>query len=235
MKPFVATVFLFCSLLVQSETALAQGVYMTRGENGPVFSDKPAPGAREVSLKPLTVVAPPKESASTASAPPSVAVGNSPKPETAAAAYRSFSVVSPENDGSVAANTAFLAVRLAVDPALQLGEQHAFVVSINGRLVSQRFTATEFMIPPEFWGDALAQSGQSMQLDASIVDGSGQVLKKAAPVRFYLRYVTILNNPNLNNPHRHLPQPRVLPKPTQHQAKPERDPAVGASIGKADK
>ena len=230
MKPFVTTGFLFCFLLLQSGALLAQGVYMTRGENGPVFSDKPVPGAREVSLKPLTVVAPPKESASTASATSSAAIDNSPKPETAAVAYRGFFVVSPEDGGSVVANTAFLEVRVAVEPALQLGERHAFMVSINGRPVNQRFTANEFTIPPEFWGDALAQAGQSMQLDASIVDGSGQVLKKAAPVRFYPRYVTILNNP-----HRHVPPPMVLPKPPQHKPKPERGPAVGASIGGADK
>ena len=119
MKPFAATVFLFCSLLVQSETVPAQGVYMTRGEKGPIFSDKPAPGAREVTLQPLTVVAPPKESGPTASATSSAAINDSQKPETAAATYRSFSVVSPENGGSVAANTAFFEVRVAVDPALQ--------------------------------------------------------------------------------------------------------------------
>jgi len=230
MKPFVTTVFLFCFLLLQSVTSLAKGECMPRGEKGPVFSDKPAPGAREVTLQPLTVVAPPKESASTASATPSAAIGNSPKPETATAAYRSFAVVSPENDGSVVANTAFFEVRVAVDPALQLGERHAFTVSINGRSVNQRFTATEFTIPPEFWGDVLAQGSQSMQLDASIVDGSGQVLKQAAPVRFYPRYVTILNNPN-----RHLPLPLVMPKAPQPRPKHEHDPAVGASIGKADK
>jgi hypothetical protein len=149
-----------------------------------------------VTLQPLTVVAPPKESSATTSTPSSALTSDSPRPETAAAAYRSFSVVSPENDGSVVANTAFFEVRVVVDPPLQLGERHAFTVSINGRPVSQRFTSTEFTIPPEFWGDALAQASQSMQLDASIVDGGGQVLKKAAPVRFYLRYVSILNNPN---------------------------------------
>jgi hypothetical protein len=230
MKPFAATVFLFYFLLLQSGAVPAQGVYMTRGEKGPIFSDKPAPGAREVTLQPLTVVAPPKESGPTASATSSAAINDSQKPETAAATYRSFSVVSPENGGSVAANTAFFEVRVAVDPALQLGERHAFAGSINGRPVNQRFTATEFTIPPEFWGDALAQAGQSMQLDASIVDGSGQGLKKTAPVRFYLRYVTILNNPN----HR-VPPLIILPKSPQHKAKPERDPAVGASIGRTDK
>lgn len=230
MKSCVKAVVLFCFLLLQSGVLPAQGVYVTRGEKGPVFSDKPAPGAREVILQPLTVVASPKESGSTASATSTAAISDSPRPETATATYRSFSVVSPENDGSVVANSAFFEVRVAVDPPLQLGERHTFTVSINGRPVGQRFTSTEFTIPPEFWGDALAQASQSMQLDASIVDGSGQVLKKAAPVRFYLRYATLLNNPNYR-----VPPPVVLPKSPQPRPKPEREPTVGASIGKADK
>ena len=56
MKPFSAMVFLFVVLLVQSAGVQAQGVYMTPGPNGPVFSDKPQPGAQEVTLKPLNVV-----------------------------------------------------------------------------------------------------------------------------------------------------------------------------------
>lgn len=34
----------------------AQGVYVTPGENGPLFSDKPRAGSREVRLRPLSVI-----------------------------------------------------------------------------------------------------------------------------------------------------------------------------------
>jgi hypothetical protein len=193
--------FALVFLSVFATPSQAQGVYVTPGEKGPVFSDKPQPGSRELPLKPLNVMnAPPPSpvSAKVADKP----VSESEKIGVAVSPYRHFSVLSPENDGSVVANTAIFEVRLMLDPPLQLGDGHAFRVSINGRDVGQRFTATEFMIPPEFWGSQIPPANQSMQLDARIVDGNDAVLKKAEAVRFFLRYVTILN-----------PAGRPLPKP----------------------
>ena len=178
----------------------AQGVYKSQGAQGPVFSDKPQPGAREVSLPPLNVIESPGERASPT--PPRAAEGRATS-EPEAPAYRSFAVVFPENDGSVVANTAVFEVRVAVDPPLQLGARHAITVSLNGQPVGRRFTATEFMIPPEFWGDTLPPPNQRMQLDAAIVDGDGRVLRQAAPVSFFLRHASRLNLP----PH---PQPRPV-------------------------
>ena len=207
MKSFTTTVF--CALLTLSAVVQAQGVFVTQGENGPVFSDKPQPGAKEVTLRPLSVVAPPKEFKVVA--PPPAAPANPDDGKTTDAqpfSYHRFSVVSPEHNGSIVANTAVFEVRVAVDPPLQLGEGHAFSVKLNGQGVGQRFTATEFMIPPEFWGDALPPPNQTVQLDASIIDADGQVLKKAAPIRFVLRYATIMTRP------RHpVPLPSVPPKP----------------------
>ena len=175
----------------------AQGVYVKQGPNGPVFSDQPAPGAKEVTLKPLNVMpAPPAEAKETNEAGPKVVTVDTTKPASALSSdYDRFQIVSPENDGSTVANTAVFEVRLAVNPPLRLADQHAFVISLNGRLVNQRFTATEFMVPPEFW-EELPPPNQEMQLDASIIDGKGQILKRADPVRFYLRYTTVYQNPN---------------------------------------
>jgi hypothetical protein len=128
------------------------------------------------------------------------------EPQPAVPAYQKFSIVSPENDGSVLANTALFEVRVAVEPPLQLGEGHAVTVSINGRPVGQRFTAGEFMIPPEFWGDTLPPANQRHQLDAAIVDRNGAVLRRAEPVTFHLRYVAGLQ-------HRHAPRPVPMPIP----------------------
>ena len=194
MKPLLILVI----LLLQCPALQAQGVYVTPGANGPVFSDKPQPGAREVSLPPLNVVAPPavKESAK-AEAKESV------RTDAAPFVYRAFSIVQPENDGSMLANTALFEVRVAVDPPLQIGAGHAFAVSIDGRAVGQRFTANEFIIPPEFWGDTVPPPGQRLQLDAAIVDRDGRVLSKADPVRFFMRYAPALNRPR---------QPVALPR-----------------------
>ena len=182
----------FWSLLVFAVVAQAQDIYVIDGKNGPQYSNRPQPGAREVALPPINVAVPPE---TTTPKSPAVA-GETPATRDAAPpAYRTFAIVWPENDGSVLANTAVFEVRLAVDPPLRLGDGHAFMVRINGRTVEQRFTASEFMIPPEFWGDALPPPNQLMQLDARIVDADGREIVGTTPVRFYLRHATLRKSP----------------------------------------
>ena len=213
MKPLLIIV-----ILLHCPALQAQGVYVTPGANGPVFSDKPQPGAREVILPPLNVVAPPPQLTTPAAKEGGKAEAKeSVRPEVAPFVYRAFSIVQPENDGSMLANTALFEVRVAVDPPLQLGEGHAFAVSIDGRRVGQRFAANEFMIPPEFWGDVVAPPGQRLQLDAAIVDGDGRELRKADPVSFFMRYALPPKRP------RHPLPPLRLPVRTPDQA-------VGAAI-----
>lgn len=212
VAPFIIVVGL-CST-----GAPAQGIYVSPGDNGPLFSNRPQPGAKEILLPPLTVVAPAKEvkipppvSGPSATNGPSSA---SERPSGAAAlpVYRSFSIIYPENDGSVLANTAIFEVRVAIDPPLQIGEGHAVVVSVNGQPVEQRFTADEFMLPPELWTATLPPPNQRIQLDASIVDLNGQLLRKATPIRFFMRHATIRNRPQ-----------GLLPRP---QAPPHAAPIV---------
>jgi hypothetical protein len=185
--------------------ALAQDVFVTRGAGSPVFSDKPQAGAKPLALPPLNVIEPLPVSRAPAAATPA-REENRRAEQPAVPAYQKFSIVAPANDGSVLANTALFEVRVAVEPPLQLGEGHAVTVSINGRPVGQRFTAGEFMIPPEFWGDTLPPANQRHQLDAAIVDRNGAVLRRAEPVTFHLRYVAGLQ-------HRHAPRPVPMPIP----------------------
>ena len=202
MHPIIAYVgaLLFASSL--SGAASAQGVYVTPGEHGPVFSDKPQSGAKEVTLKPLNVVpsTPPvsarkggasggeKESAATGAA-------HGKGGAVVADVYRHFAIVSPTDNGSVLGDTALLEVRLAVDPPLLLGEGHAFVVRINGRFVEQRFSSTEFVIPPEFWDEGYLPGNSRVQVEASIVDGAGQIVMRAVPVEFYSRQRVVYPQP----------------------------------------
>ena len=196
------------ALALFSSALLAQGVFVTQGKNGPLFSNVPQQGAREVQLKPLNVIEPPTMPASepaTVATPTAVkaepktiagaGAGAGAADNDVAAYYRSFFFVYPENNGAVAASTAAFDVHLAVDPPLQLERQHAFVVAINGRRVDQRFTASEFMVPPEFWNERLPPDNQLIQLDASIVDGDDRVLKRAEPVQFYLRRLAFAPRP----------------------------------------
>ena len=173
----------------------AQSVYVTRGENGPVFSDKPQAGAKELTLKPLTVIPAPQgnvpaNKAGSPSGGPDARQAER-KPPEAVTPYRSLTVVEPADGGSVAGDTSLLEVRLAVDPPLLLAEGHAFIVRIDGRPVDQRFTATEFVIPPGFWPDGYLPANRGVQLEAAVVDGSGHVVMRAPPVRFHSRPIII--------------------------------------------
>ena len=211
-----------CCVLLLGSAVQAQGVYVTPGANGPVFSDKPQLGAKPVALQPLNVVAPqPKAAAEplakTADQLPAA------KQDAGVAEYRSFSVIAPEDGASVAANTAVFEVRVAIDPPLLLGEGHAFAAKINGRPVGLRFTATEFMIPPEFWGDALPPVNQQMQFDVYVVDLNGRVLKKAAPARFFMRYVQFY-------PHK---RPPPQPLPPSAKTTPSKSPYDPRSVGES--
>lgn len=166
--------------------ALAQGVYVTPGENGPLFSDQPRPGARAVSLPPLTVVAPPPATATAAPPAPSATDRRDDPAGAVPFAYRAFAIVQPAKYGSAPADPARFAVRMALDPPLQVGAGHAFAVRINARPVEARFAAAEFTIPPQFWSDFVAPPGQLLQIEASVVDRDGREIKVADPVRFFL-------------------------------------------------
>lgn len=208
----------------------AQTVYESKGPNGPVFSNQPSPGAKVLLLPPLNVMeappAPPPSPPAASAAPPASAA-SAASSAAAAVAYRSFSIVAPEDDGSVVANTAQFEVRLSVDPALRIGEGHAFAVSVDGRPVAQRFTATEFTIPPEFWGDALPPPNQRHQLAAAIVDRDGQVLKQAAPVQFYLRHATLMQRRPSPRP----PEAPLAPRPPQTPSPAAVEPKTKAAEG----
>ncbi len=219
MKSTIA--FLLLALALPS-VVLAQGVYVTPGANGPIYSDKPQPGAREMTLKPLNVMPAPQEPPARAASVPAASVaGRSEAGRGAETDYRAFSVLQPQDNGSMAANTALFDVRLAVDPPLRLGEGHAFVVAIDGRPVGQRFTSTEFTIPPEFFGATLPPTNQRMQLDAQIVDADGQVIRKAAPVGFFMRLVDSVDSGRRR-------PPRPVHKPVTKPPAPAQSVAPGA-------
>lgn len=217
MKLSIAHLLLLAAGCATISMPRAQGVYVKQGPNGPVFSDQPLPGGREVKLKPLNVLpAPPVEVKLPTEAP---------VPESAPVAglppYDRFQILFPENDGSAVANAAVFEVRLALNPPLRLAEQHAFVISLNGRPVNQRFTATEFMVPPDFWPEP-PPPDQAVQLDAMIIDGKGQVVKRAEPVRFHLRYATVYQNPDY--PDGPVLRPRPMPHNPDRHRKPVRVP-----------
>jgi hypothetical protein len=238
MKFWLAAVVLCTSLFIQGAAVHAQGVFVTQGEHGPVFSDKPQSGAKEVTLRPLSVIDTSREPRAAPGKAGAAALPASSESQRSAAVqtrYQSLVILSPEDEGSVIINSGMIDVRLSVDPSLQLGEGHAFVISVNGRRVGQRFTSTEMTIPPEFWG-GMPPANQFAQLDASVVDEAGRELIRATPVRFFMRYTTVLNNPNRFHPFPVITPIRPMaptvpappPKSTPEKASPPRMSVGGA-------
>ena len=193
------TIFLICGLLMVNG-AMAQTVYESKGSKGRVFSDQPQPGSKPVQLPPLNVIEP----VPIAPATPRPAVEQTP-PEARVFAYRQLAVVFPEANGSVAANNATFEVRVSIDPPLQVGMGHSFFLRLDGRAVPGRYTATEMMVPPEFFGDVAPAGVQRHVLEVSVIDGQGGTLLTAPPVDFQTRFVN-----NLQRPHR-LPPPYPVP------------------------
>jgi hypothetical protein len=210
-----ACVVCILSLGLFRAESLAQEVYVTSGENGPMFSDKPQAGSKEMDLRPLTVSpAPPKPMSTNGTARTAPGGADTKReerhPREIAVPYRNLEVVAPADGGSVAGDTSFLEVRLAVDPPLLLVDGHAFIVSINGRSVDQRFTATDFVIPPEFWPEGYLPANLGVQLDVAVIDGNGQVIIRAPPVHFRSRPAMFLRQP-YPAPHWGRPPPMMRP------------------------
>ena len=144
-----------CSFL-QMGGAMAQTVYESTGGQGKVYSDRPMTGSKPVELRPLNVMEPTPVAPST----PKAAGPEESKSASPVPGYRKLSVVFPETGGSVASNTATFEVRVSIDPPLQIGKGHAFLLRLDGRTVGARYTSTEMMVPPEFFGDVIPAGAQ---------------------------------------------------------------------------
>lgn len=215
-------------------SAAAQTVYESKDSKGRVFSDRPSPGSKAVELRPLNVIEPvPTAPAASKAAAEEARPGAAP-------AYRSLSVAFPEAGGSVAVNNATFEVRVSIDPPLQVGKGHAFMLRLDGRTVPGRYTANEMMVPPEFFGDVVPAGAQRHVLEVSVIDAQGASILTAAPVDFQTRFVNVLQrphplgtparspgsfpNPNLNT----MPKPatKPAPKPAAPEPAPDSRPAV---------
>ncbi len=151
--------------------ACAQTMYECPGKDGPVFTSTPCPGGKQLDLGPPNVIdtgtSPPQQQAVQADAP----------------AYTAFTILSPENDGTVHSNTGQFQVSLALTPGLQGG--NAISVSLDGTQLPTLRYSLQFDITQEEWESAAAANVQHM-LQASVMDRSGNTLIAAIPVQFYV-------------------------------------------------
>ncbi|HTS55522.1 MAG TPA: DUF4124 domain-containing protein [Burkholderiales bacterium] len=151
--------------------ACAQAVYECPGQGGPVFSDTPCPGGKRMDLGSPNVIdtnAPPAQQAPT---------------QPSASAYTSFTIVSPEDGGTIHTNTGQFQVSVALSPALQGG--NGISVSLDGTQLPTLRYSLEFDVTQEEWESAAAANVQHV-LQASVLDRSGNTLIAATPVQFYV-------------------------------------------------
>ncbi len=217
------------AILLVVGMASAQTVYESKSSSGAkVFSDRPAPGSKPVELKPLNVVEPIPVSPQAAPAPAAAPAGER-RDAPVVVRYKSFAITSPEPNGSVSANTATFEVRVAIDPPLQIEKGHAFVLRMDGRNVPGRYTATEMMVPPEFFGDVVPAGAQQHVMEAAVVDVDGAVVTSATPVSFQTRFVNVLQRPRVQP----LPQPRppMPPVPIAPAPRPGGSKAIETPAG----
>ena len=111
-----------------------------------------------------------------------------PAVQVAAPAYTAFSILQPADQGTVHTNTGEFDVSLALIPDLQDG--NAVRMSLDGTPLPTLRTSLQFVITPDEWESAAADSREHT-LTATIVDESGNQLITAPTVQFYAQRATV--------------------------------------------
>ena len=154
-------------LLAFPFVAVEAQVQMRVAPDGTVkFSDRPGPDARPVQVRPVQTVRMPAsepQAAQPASAPPT----------ESAFRYSQVTIVSPKEGEAVRANNGVVAVRMALQPALQ--PAHAIVLTLDGSRMM--FGAPEDLLMTDV-------SRGLHRLEAEIVDARGESVTRAEPVDF---------------------------------------------------
>ncbi|HTT39774.1 MAG TPA: DUF4124 domain-containing protein [Burkholderiales bacterium] len=162
-------------ILLLPAVACAQAIYECQGQNGPVFTDSPCAGGRQVDLPPSNVI-------------DTEAPAQQPAPQPTGASYMLLAIQSPEEGGTVHTSTGEVRVSLALSPALL--EADAISVSLDGTVLPTLRHSLQFEITPDEWESAAADDTQHV-LDVAVVDASGNPLITANAVQFYVHRATV--------------------------------------------
>jgi hypothetical protein len=168
------TLSLWCTL-----AAGQHPIYESQGPSGPVFSDQPSPGAREVILPPPNVVVvpplPPPETDATAPADP-------PAP------YTALAIASPAEGDTIHTNTGAFDVTLKIAPFLRDGDR--IELKLDGTVLRRAFRSTAISVTEDDWQSAAAENVQHT-LQAAILDQNGNLIVESPVVSFYAHRATI--------------------------------------------
>ncbi len=156
---------------------LAQTVYESKDKAGPVFSDKPSPGAKPVQLETPNVVSPP------------AATPAPPQPAARAPAYRRLVISRPANQDALHSNDGGFGISAQLSPPLRPNDRVR--VLIDGNLVPTVFHSTNPRITPADWqASALGDRGEHT-LQLAVVDANGVPAIESPIVTFYLHRAAV--------------------------------------------
>lgn len=155
MRIPVAVLALLAGLNVHADTEL----YKWKDAEGNVhFSDQPGPGAEKIKVHDVSTMDPQP-------VPPPAP----PQQPADFMGYSKFSIVSPENNGTIWDNNGAVTVNVATDPALRGDLGHTIRVTVGGQ--TQGGAGTSFSFTGIDRG--------THSISALILDGSGNPLKSA--------------------------------------------------------
>ncbi len=161
------------ALAIGPTLAAAQStVYESKDKAGPVFSDRPSTGAKQIELGPANVIQTtpvPQQATPTATAP----------------YYTALAISSPENEGTIHSNTGAFDVSVQLQPALQSARGDRIIVRLDGRPLKRRFSSVRFGVTEADWQNSANPDNVEHTLQAVVVDKGGAVLIESAPVKFY--------------------------------------------------
>ena len=165
------------ALLLAASLALPQA-YRWVDEDGVVhYSDQPHPGAEEVELERAPAINMPAPRRSIAGTAPASATGEQQR----TAGYDSLAVASPAAEETLWNIGGVLNVSLNLQPALQPG--HRLRVYFDG--TAQEVSGMQFRLQEVYRG--------AHNLQAEVLDESGQLMIRSEPTRFYVQQTTIVN------------------------------------------
>ncbi len=158
-------------------------VYKWMGPDGGVhFSDQPQPGAEKITLPEFPPPQPPRYP---------VPLAPTPTPETASRPetykYEGLTIVKPEPGQTVRDNLGNVPVGIAIDPKLNIDEDHKIQLLLDGRRYGQPSTSLEQSL------QGVSRGQHSVA--AQVINEQGQVLIASRPVRFYMRVSSPLFHP----------------------------------------
>ena len=150
-------------------------IYESKDKDGPVFSDQPSPGAKELTLPPPNLV-------------PGTAPLPQQAPQPALPVYRLLNILSPEDKGTVHTNTGAFEVRVQTAPDLRPDDR--IRVKLDGRAIGRSFRSTTISLTEADWQAAASNTSVEHTLQAAVLDKDGKLLIESAPVVFYAHRTT---------------------------------------------